>query len=91
VIGSSHLDPFDMGVFGTIPRGDVITIRSSRMRCIFDGTTDRKLHAREKSVGSRSPERRSSRINTPDGSRAHTSSTCGLRQVLKPFERYSLL
>jgi hypothetical protein len=51
VIGSSHLDPFDMGVFGTIPRGDVITIRQQPDEMyIFDGTTDRSFTPGAKSV-----------------------------------------
>jgi hypothetical protein len=50
-IGSSHLDPFDMGVFGTIPRGDVITIRQQPDEMyIFDGTTDRSFTPGAKSV-----------------------------------------
>jgi hypothetical protein len=51
VIGSSHLDPFDMGVFGTIPRGDVVTIRQQPDEMyIFDGTTDRSFTPGAKSV-----------------------------------------
>ena len=51
IIGSSHLDPFDMGVFGTIPRGDVITIRQRPDEMyIFDGTTDRSFTPGVKSV-----------------------------------------
>ena len=51
VIGSSHLDPFDMGVFGTIPRGDVVTIRQQPDEMyIFDGMTDRSFTPGEKSV-----------------------------------------
>jgi hypothetical protein len=51
IIGTSHLDPFDMGVFGTIPRGDVITIRQRPDEMyIFDGTTDRSFTPGVKSV-----------------------------------------
>jgi len=51
IIGTSHLDPFDMGVFGTIPRGDVITIKQQPDEMyIFDGTTDRSFTAGAKSV-----------------------------------------
>ena len=51
IIGSSHLDPFDMGVFGTIPRGDVITIKQQPDEMyIFDGTTDRSFTPGVKSV-----------------------------------------
>jgi hypothetical protein len=51
IIGTSHLDPFDMGVFGTIPRGDVITIRQRPDEMyIFDGTTDRSFTPGTKSV-----------------------------------------
>jgi hypothetical protein len=51
IIGTSHLGPFDMGVFGTIPRGDVITIRQQPDEMyIFDGTTDRSFTPGAKSV-----------------------------------------
>ena len=51
IIGTSHLDPFDMGVFGTIPRGDVVTIRQNPDEMyIFDGTTDRSFTPGAKSV-----------------------------------------
>ena len=51
IIGSSHLDPFDMGVFGTIPRGDVVTIRQHPDELyFFDGTTDRSFTPGLKSV-----------------------------------------
>lgn len=51
IVGMSHLDPFDMGVFGTIPRGDVITIRQrADEMSIFDGTTDRSFTPGAKSV-----------------------------------------
>jgi hypothetical protein len=51
IISTSHLDPFDMGVFGTIPRGDVITIRqSAEEMSISDGTTDRSFTPGAKSV-----------------------------------------
>ena len=51
IIGTSHLDPFDMGVFGTIPRGDVITIRQQPDEIyIFDGTTDRNFTPGAQSV-----------------------------------------
>lgn len=51
VIGSSQLDPFDMGVFGTIPRGYVITIRQQPDELyISDGTTDRSFTPGAKSV-----------------------------------------
>lgn len=46
-----RLDPYDMGVFGTIPRGDLVTIkqRSDEMY-IFDGTTDRSFTPGAQSV-----------------------------------------
>lgn len=51
ILGMSHLDPFDMGVFGTIPRGDVVTIRQgSDQMHIFDGTTDRSFTPGAQSV-----------------------------------------
>jgi hypothetical protein len=51
IIGTSHLDPFDMGVFGTIPRGDVVTIRQQPDEMhISDGTTDRSFTPGVKSV-----------------------------------------
>jgi hypothetical protein len=51
IISTSHLDPFDMGVFGTIPRGDVITIRQQPDEIyIFDGTTDRSFTPGAQSV-----------------------------------------
>jgi hypothetical protein len=51
IASSSHLDPFDMGVFGTIPRGDVITIKQQPDEMyIFDGTTDRSFTPGVKSV-----------------------------------------
>jgi hypothetical protein len=51
IISTSHLNPFDMGVFGTIPRGDVITIRQSADEMsISDGTTDRSFTPGAKSV-----------------------------------------
>jgi len=51
VMGQSHLDPFDMGVFGTIPRGDVITIRQRADELsISDGLTDRSFTPGTKSV-----------------------------------------
>jgi hypothetical protein len=38
----SHLNPYDMGVFGTIPRGDLVTIRQSADEFyISDGLADR--------------------------------------------------
>ena len=51
IIGASHLDPFDMGVFGTIPRGDVITIRQRPDEMYMsDGTTNRSFTPGVKSV-----------------------------------------
>lgn len=51
IIGQSHLDPFDMGVFGNIPRGDVIRIKQTADEVsISDGLTDRSFTPGEKSV-----------------------------------------
>jgi hypothetical protein len=51
IIATSHLDPFDMGVFGTIPRADVITIRQSADEIhISDGITNRSFTAGARSV-----------------------------------------
>lgn len=48
---SSHLNPYDMGVFGTIPRGDVLSIRQSPSEMyISDGTSDRAFTPGAKSV-----------------------------------------
>jgi hypothetical protein len=72
VMGQSHLDPFDMGVFGTIPRGDVITIRQRADELsISDGLTDRSF-----TPGTRvsCQSRKASPISTPDGNRTPTSS-----------------
>jgi hypothetical protein len=50
-IASSHLNPYDMGVFGTIPRGDVLTIRQGPSEMtISDGTNNRGFAPGAKSV-----------------------------------------
>jgi hypothetical protein len=50
-VASSHLNPYDMGVFGTIPRGDVLTIRQSASEMsISDGTNSRGFTPGAKSV-----------------------------------------
>jgi hypothetical protein len=50
-IASSSLNPYDMGVFGTIPRGDVLTIRQSVSEMyISDGTNNRSFTPGAKSV-----------------------------------------
>jgi hypothetical protein len=47
----SHLNPYDMGVFGTIPRGDLVTIRQSADEMyIFDGLADRSFTPGAQSV-----------------------------------------
>jgi hypothetical protein len=46
-----HLNPYDMGVFGTIPRGDLVTIKQRADEIyIFDGSTDRSFTPGAKSV-----------------------------------------
>lgn len=46
-----HLNPYDMGVFGTIPRGDLVTIKQRPDEMyIFDGSTDRSFTPGAKSV-----------------------------------------
>jgi hypothetical protein len=51
IISTSKLNPFDMGVFGTIPRGDVITIKQrDQEMSISDGITDRSFTPGRKSV-----------------------------------------
>lgn len=46
-----RLDPYDMGVFGTIPRGDLVTIKQLPDEMyIFDGITDRSFTPGTKSV-----------------------------------------
>ena len=50
-VASSHLNPYEMGVFGTIPRGDVLTIRQSASEMyISDGTNNRGFTPGTKSV-----------------------------------------
>jgi hypothetical protein len=50
-ISGSHLNPYDLGVFGNIPRGDVLTIRQSAGEVsISDGTTSRLFSPGAKSV-----------------------------------------
>ena len=50
-VASSHLNPYDMGVFGTIPRGDVLSIRQSAGDMyISDGTNNRSFTPGRKSV-----------------------------------------
>jgi hypothetical protein len=50
-ISGSHLNPYELGVFGTIPRGDVLTIRQSPGEMtISDGTTGRSFTPGTKSV-----------------------------------------
>ena len=47
----SHLNPYDMGVFGTIPRGDLVTIRQRADEMyIFDGLADRSFTPGAQSV-----------------------------------------
>jgi len=47
----SHLNPYDIGVFGTIPRGDLITIRQRPDEMyIFDGLVDRSFTPGTQSV-----------------------------------------
>jgi hypothetical protein len=47
----SHLNPYDMGVFGTIPRGDLVTIRQTPDEIyIFDGSADRSFTPGTQSV-----------------------------------------
>jgi len=51
IVAMSHLNPFDMGVFGNIPRGDVITLRQRADELsISDGITDRSFTPGAKSV-----------------------------------------
>lgn len=51
IIATSHLNPFDMGVFGTIPRADVITIRQQADKIdISDGIINRSFTPGLKSV-----------------------------------------
>jgi hypothetical protein len=50
-ISGSHLNAYDLGVFGTIPRGDVITIhQSAGEMSISDGTASRSFTPGAKSV-----------------------------------------
>jgi hypothetical protein len=47
----SHLNAYDIGVFGTIPRGDLVTIRQHPDEMyIFDGLTDRSFTPGAQSV-----------------------------------------
>jgi hypothetical protein len=47
----SHLNPYELGVFGTIPRGDVVTIRQRADEIyIFDGLADRSFTPGAQSV-----------------------------------------
>jgi len=47
----SQLNPYDMGVFGTIPRGDIVTIRQKADEMyIFDGMVDRSFTPGAQSV-----------------------------------------
>jgi hypothetical protein len=47
----SHLNPYDMGVFGTIPRGDLVTIRQRADEFyISDGLSDRSFTPGAQSV-----------------------------------------
>jgi hypothetical protein len=47
----SHLTPYDIGVFGTIPRGDVVTIRQGEDEMyISDGLADRSFTPGAQSV-----------------------------------------
>jgi len=47
----SHLNPYDMGVFGTIPRGDLVTIKQRPQQMyINDGLADRSFTPGAQSV-----------------------------------------
>jgi hypothetical protein len=84
----SHLNPYDMGVFGTIPRGDLVTIKQNpEQMYIFDGQVDRAFTPGARSV-----------VSVPEGVADQHSGWKGKQYVIdvkanagpETIERYHL-